>query len=97
MADGGLARIGTLKGKLSGVDTLKGRLTGVSSLKGKLTLGQVQTVEQYAGPYIIDPTFERQLLNTNNKLLTDDVTVNEICVSRVTNPSGGITVYIGGI
>lgn len=51
----------------------------------------------YEGPYEVDPAFEDRILETKNTTLTDDVTVNAIIVSRTTNPSGGNTVYIGGI
>lgn len=50
----------------------------------------------YDGDYIVDPTFEQQILATRNKTMEDDVTVNAITVSRTTNASGGYTVYIGG-
>ena len=55
------------------------------------------TGDPYLGPYVVDPTFREQTLETRNKLMTDDVTVNPIEVSRTSNPAGGITVYIGGI
>ncbi len=54
------------------------------------------TGDIYDGEYIVDPSFEQQILATRNKTLTDDVTVNAIMVSRTTNASGGYTVYIGG-
>ncbi len=50
----------------------------------------------YDGEYIVDPSFEQQILETKNKTMEDDVTVNAIMVSRTTNTSGGYTVYIGG-
>lgn len=50
----------------------------------------------YDGEYIVDPSFEQQVLATRNKTMEDDVTVNAIMVSRTTNASGGYTVYIGG-
>ena len=50
----------------------------------------------YIGPYEVNPKFEKQILATKDKLLTSDITINEITVSRVSNPSGGKTVYIGG-
>lgn len=53
--------------------------------------------ETYEGPYTVDPDFEGQILDTNRKVMTDDVTVNAIEVQRVSNLSGGVTVYIGGI
>lgn len=53
--------------------------------------------DPYPGPYVVDPAFSEQILETRNKVMTDDVTVNPIEVSRTSNPAGGITVYIGGI
>ena len=55
-----------------------------------------ETTDEYDGQYEINPSFDDQILETKNKLMTDDVTVNAITVSRTTNPSGGKTVYIGG-
>lgn len=55
------------------------------------------TGDEYEGPYIVDPTFEQQMLATRNKTMRDDVTVHRIDVSSVENPAGGNTVYIGGI
>lgn len=51
----------------------------------------------YEGPYRVDPKFEEIVLNTKNKTLKDNVCVNPIDVQRVSNPSGGRTVYIGGV
>ena len=84
-----------LKGILTPVRTLSGVLSAELSLKG--TLNQVSTYPNYTGLYEVDPTFNPIILETNNKLLTDDITVNSIYVGRISNESGGITVYIGGI
>ena len=53
--------------------------------------------EIYDGEYEVSPTFEDQTLHTEHKYMTNDVIVDAIEVSRTTNPSGGKTVYIGGI
>lgn len=50
----------------------------------------------YRGPYEIEPLFEDITLDTNGKLMNRDVIVREIYVGRVTNPSGGKTITIGG-
>lgn len=50
----------------------------------------------YEGPYVAEPKFRRQYLATKNKIMADDVAINAIKVSRVSNQQGGITVYIGG-
>ena len=51
----------------------------------------------YTGAYNVDPKFEAQKLATNGKKMRDDVTVEAIEVQRVSNTSGGKTVYIGGL
>lgn len=53
--------------------------------------------EPYDGPYTVTPNFETQELATKDKILKDNVTVDPIAVARVENPSGGKTIYIGGI
>ena len=49
----------------------------------------------YEGSYEVDPRKVSQTLETANKSMADDVTVNAIFYSEVANPSGGDTVYIG--
>ena len=51
----------------------------------------------YDGEYEVDPSFDTQVLQTRRKLMENDLTVNAIEVSRVSNQYGGKTVYIGGI
>ena len=51
----------------------------------------------YTGAYDVDPKFTAQKLATNGKKMRDDVTVEAIEVQRVSNTSGGRTVYIGGL
>lgn len=53
--------------------------------------------EPYDGPYTVTPDFETQELATKDKMLKDNVTVDPIAVARVENPSGGKTIFIGGI
>ena len=52
--------------------------------------------ETYDGTYEVTPTFSKQTLNTHNKLMTDDLTVRPIEVSRIANPQSGKTMFIGG-
>lgn len=51
----------------------------------------------YDGAYTVAPSFDEQLLETKDKVMIDDVTIEPILVSRTTNVSGGRTIYIGGI
>ena len=53
--------------------------------------------DPYTGAYNVKPDFNGTILETENKIMTDDVTVEPIVVARVSNTSGGTTVYIGGI
>ncbi len=57
----------------------------------------ITDAELYKGDYAAKPKFTEQKLPTKNKLLTDDVSVMAIEVQRVSNTSGGRTVYIGGL
>ena len=52
--------------------------------------------ETYDGTYEVTPTFSRQTLNTYNKLMTDDLTVRHIEVSRTSNTQGAKTISIEG-
>lgn len=54
-------------------------------------------IPAYTGTYNVDPKFTAQKLATNGKKMLDDVTVEAIEVQRVSNTSGGRTVYIGGL
>lgn len=51
----------------------------------------------YTGDYTVNPDFHGKTLETRNKTMDEDVIVKPIEVTRVSNPSGGTTVYIGGI
>ena len=54
------------------------------------------THETYDGEYEVDPKFfEDTVLNTKNKVMIKNVTVNEIRVEKVTSPTGGYVYYIG--
>lgn len=53
--------------------------------------------EVYTGSYVVEPDWEEQTLNTRNKIMHDNVTVEGIYLASVQNPSGGNTVYIGGV
>lgn len=50
-------------------------------------------IDPYPGPYVVIPKTVDQVLETNNKRMTDDVTVTEIPYAEVGNQYG-ITVTI---
>ena len=77
------------------VDVNVGGPAAVSVNVGPISAGGGWTT--YPGPYTVDPDFVRVTLPTQGKNMLEDVTVNAIEVQRVSNPTGGKTVYIGGI
>lgn len=55
----------------------------------------VKTDDVYNGDYNIIPRVYQQVLETKDKVMLDDVTVENIPLSRVINLSNGYTVTIG--
>lgn len=53
-------------------------------------------VKEYKGSYEVTPKFEKQTLPTARKTMRNDVIINEIPITVVSNSSGGNTVIIGG-
>lgn len=49
----------------------------------------------YTGEYIVTPRVYEQYLDTDNKVMSDDVTILEIPKSEVENIYNGLTVTIG--
>lgn len=56
-----------------------------------------QDLPTYTGVTEVDPDFDGVTLQTADKVLVNNITVNPIKVESVSNLSGGRTVYIGGI
>ena len=57
-----------------------------------VTKGEAGT---YEGEYIVTPKVKQQTMPTKDKTLKDDILVKEIPFFKVSNTSGGDTVYIG--
>jgi len=66
-----------------------------SFLKFKIDASGSGVLPYYDGDYVVDPRKVLQQLETNQKSMNDDVTVNPIFYSEVSNPQGGNTVTIG--
>jgi hypothetical protein len=88
---------GTITGRLDGTCVLHGTLEARGQLTGTLQLPNLTPPvhPSYDGPYEVTPRFYEQRLETKNKLMTDELTVDVIPVNEVMNPAGGITVTIG--
>ena len=54
-------------------------------------------VPVYTGETTVNPDFTGTVLQTAQKIVTNNITVNPIQVESVSNIQGGRTVYIGGI
>lgn len=78
-------------------ETIKAEVIPSSVIVGEVLLSDASKSNPYDGTYVVEPSFAQQILETKNKVMRDDVTVNAIEVARTSNPSGGTTVYIGGI
>lgn len=61
---------------------------------GVFTVIKDTDIPIYSGPYIVTPRAYEQVLATADKIMNDDVTVQEIPYTEVSNLSG-ITVSIG--
>lgn len=55
----------------------------------------VKADEQYNGDYVVIPRVYQQVLETKDKVMLDDVTVEVIPFHKVINLSDGYTVTIG--
>ena len=78
-------------------ELLQGFLTSEVGLVGYIDVPSVVGIESYDGEYVVNPNFVEQILKTKYKMMKDDVVIEPITVSKTTNPSGGNTVYIGGV
>ena len=83
-----VAKLPTVFGKVNRFSKLSGSLSGIT-----ITIGQGKP---YEGEYNIIPKFEPQRLETKDRTLSYDLTVEAIAVIKTSNESGGNTVIIGG-
>lgn len=56
---------------------------------------QTSSASHYTGEYTVTPGLYEQSLDTDGKIMDEDVTVHQIPITRATNPHGGQTVLIG--
>ena len=79
--------------QLTGEGSIQAILTEDGTIEG--VIAQYTAATTYDGDYIIKPkAYEDIVLDTSDKLLTDDITVLEIPYYETSNVSG-YTVYIG--
>lgn len=87
---------GELHGTLTSVGHLQGTLVGDHHrIEGTLTIPNTPGLELYGGPYEVTPkAWEEQILETDGKLMSDDVTVFRVPYYETSNLFDGKTAYI---
>jgi hypothetical protein len=99
-----MATADSVKAKLQGLidkanDTTGGADADLTSAVDRLCdgygSGESGGGEEYDGAYEVTPKFVAQTLPTAEKLMTKDLTIEEIPYAEVSNNSGGKTVIIG--
>ena len=83
-----------LVGVIHGNQNIVGHIKESGVLSGNIAIGG-NVYPFYDGEYEVTPRVHEQILDTDGKVMSDDVTVHEIPVTRTTNPYGGQTVVIG--
>ena len=87
---------GQLSGTLTSVGRLSSALVGDHhKISGSLTIPNAPGLEVYVGPYEVTPkAWDEQVLQTNGKLMADDVTVFRVPYYETSNLFDGKTAYI---
>ena len=85
-----------ITGKLSSENVIEVSLRTKCSVTGVVAVNVNGGTERYTGEYEVTPLVTSQVLETKQKLMTDDLKIKEIPFFNVSNTSGGTTVYIGG-
>ena len=92
---GAMSIRGALNGSINGTKCLAGSIAKKAKLIGSLAIAYNAGATIYTGEYEVTPKMEEQVLNTAMKMMHKDVCVRSIPIHRISNASGGTTVYIG--
>ena len=86
---------GEIIGSLKSSGQLSGFLSAQKGISGLLTIPTTPGLELYGGPYEVTPkAWEEQVLETEGKLMADDVTVFRVPYYETSNLFDGKTAYI---
>lgn len=87
---------GELNGTLTSAGLLHGSLVGDHhKIQGTLTIPSSPGLDLYGGPYEVTPkAWDAQILETEGKLMSDDVTVFKVPYYETSNLFDGKTAYI---
>lgn len=78
-------------------NTITGTTSSIGQLVGEISIYSGESVKKkYEGDYTVIPSTDEDIvLETKDKIMTDDLTLKKIPFHETSNDSGGITVYIG--
>lgn len=78
---------------IKALDSLSGKLSSNQEIAGDLSV--TKEYDAYSGPYEITPkAFEKQTLETKDRVLRANLEVSEVPYWETGNEAGGNTVYI---
>ena len=85
-----------VKFKVKEDDPIRFKVTDDESVKFKIdSMIAIGGAERYEGEYVITPkAYDEQILETKDKIMSNDVVVLKVPKYETTNLSGGYTVYI---
>lgn len=87
----------SISGSVNSPTKLTGGIGTNSNITGHVAIGSVirDTNDIYLGEYEVTPSTKSQTLDTKNKIMANDITINSIPYAEVTNTANGTTVTIG--
>lgn len=85
-----------VKGTLRTENRISCKLETINSLKGVVLAGASGICKPYSGEYEVTPTIDGQVLETYDRHMEDNLTINPIPYFEVSNEQKGQTVIIGG-
>ena len=78
--------------EIFGYPIISGKISAEPTITGSLSNNVEKTY--YDGEYEVTPKLEEQTLETADKTMRKDVTINKVPYSEVHNEAGGLTVVI---
>lgn len=86
-----------IKGRINPKAIISGTIKQKSTVSGRIGSPERVPLPYYEGEYNVIPDWDDIILETEQKSMSSNVTVEKIPYHETSNVSGGITVVIGGI
>lgn len=84
-----------MKGNIKASGRIGGRLREGRELDGYIDHAKTKPLPWYEGEYVITPRFTEQVLETKQRSMSENVTVEKITTLEVDNEAGGVTYIFG--